>query len=107
MSLQLARLEGTNVTYGFLIQNESLGGPAAMAGLMGGARAVDVQGTQYSIGGDIIVALNGTKIVSTDALSSYLQEFTVPGQTLVVQIIRHGSLMNVDLVLGTRPPPPS
>jgi S1-C subfamily serine protease len=107
MTYQLAELQGTNVTYGVLIQNLTGGGPADNAGLKGGTHTVEVQGTQYSMGGDIIVALNGTRIVNLDALSSYLQEETLPGQTLVVQIIRSGQTMTVNLVLGTRPPPPS
>ena len=107
MNYQLAQLQGTDVTYGVLIENITAGGPADHAGLKAGTQTVEVQGNQYSIGGDIIVALNGTKIVDLDALSSYLQEKTVPGQTLVVQIIRSGQVKTFDLVLGTRPPPPS
>ena len=107
MTYQLAQLQGTNVTYGVLIENVTAGGPADKAGLKAGTETAEVEGNQYAIGGDIIVALNGTKIVDLDALSSYLQEKTVPGQTLVVQIIRSGQKETVNLVLGTRPPPPS
>jgi S1-C subfamily serine protease len=107
MSYQLARLQGTNVTYGVLVQNVTSGGPAATAGLRGGTSTATVQGTQYSIGGDEIVAINGTRILNSDALSAYLQEKTLPGQTIVIQVIRSGQMMAVDLVLGTRPPPPS
>ncbi len=107
MTYQLAKLQGTNVTYGVLIQNVTAGGPSAAAGLKGGSSASDVQGTHYAIGGDIIVGMNGTKIVNSDALSSYLQEKTLPGQTIAVQIIRSGQTMTVNLVLGERPPPPS
>jgi S1-C subfamily serine protease len=107
MTYQLAQLQGTNVTYGVLIENVTVGGPADNAGLKAGTQTIEVQGSPYIIGGDIIVALNGTKIVDLDALSSYLQEKTVPGQMLVVQIIRSGWTTTVNLVLGTRPPPPS
>ncbi len=107
MTYQLAKLQGTNITYGVLIQNVTGGGPAATAGLKGGSSTTNVQGTQYAVGGDIIVGINGTKIVNSDALSSYLQEKTLPGQTIAVQIIRSGQTMTVDLILGQRPPPPS
>jgi S1-C subfamily serine protease len=107
MNYQLAQLEGTNVTYGALVQSVVAGGPAANAGLKGGSRSETVQGSQYSIGGDIIVAINGTRLVNTDALSTYLEGQTVPGQTLVLGIIRGGHFMTIDMVLGTRPPPPS
>jgi S1-C subfamily serine protease len=107
MSYQLAQLEGTNVTYGALIENVTAGGPAAKAGLRAGSHTTTVQGSQYLIGGDIIIAINGTKILNTDGLSSYLQEYALPGQTLVIQIIRGGHTMSVNLILGTRPPAPS
>jgi len=107
MSYQLAQLEGTNATYGALIENVTAGGPASKAGLRAGDRTATVQGTQYLVGGDIIVGINGTKILNTDALSSYLQEYTVPGQTIVLQVIRGGHTISVSLVLGTRPPNPS
>lgn len=107
MTYQLAQLQGTNVTYGVLIENVTVGGPADNAGLKAGVETIEVQGNQYIIGGDVIVALNGTKTVDLDALSSFLQEKTVPGQMLVVQIIRSGQMETVNLVLGTRPSPPS
>ncbi|MBI3860184.1 MAG: trypsin-like peptidase domain-containing protein [Thaumarchaeota archaeon] len=106
MNLQLSRLQGTNTTYGSLVQNVTAGGPSAIGGLRGGDHTVSVQGVSYSIGGDIIIGMNGSKIVNTDALSAYLQEFTLPGQTVMVQVIRNGSVMTVEIVLGTRPPPP-
>lgn len=103
MSYQLAQLQGTNVTYGALVESVVPGSPADRAGMKAGSNQAFVQGSQYVIGGDIIVAVNGTKIVNTDALSSYLQEFALPGQTGVFQIIRNGHVVTLDLVYGTRP----
>jgi len=107
MNYQLAQLQKTNFTYGVLIENLTSGGPAQMAGLQTGSQTATVDGSTYLIGGDIIISMNGTKIVNTDALSSYLAESCLPGQTLVLHIVRSGQVMTVDLVLGTRPPPPS
>ena len=107
MTYQLSQLEGTNTTYGVLLESVVNGDPAATAGLKAGSRTVSVEGGDYTIGGDIIVSINGTKIVNTDALSTYLEEQTLPGQKLVLGIIRDGHYMTVDLILGTRPPPPS
>ena len=105
MNYQLAKLQGTNVTYGALVESVVSGSPAARAGLKAGSNTVDIQGNQYAIGGDIIIAVNGTKIVNTDALSSYLQEYAQPGQVGVFQIIRGGQVTTVNIVYGTRPPP--
>lgn len=107
MSYQLAQLQKTNFTYGVLIENVTRGGPADEAGLRGGTQTVSVSGASFLIGGDIIVSVNGTKIVNTDALSSYLAEYAMAGQTLVLQIVRGGQVMTINVVLGTRPPAPS
>lgn len=107
MNYQLAQLQKTNYTYGVLVENVTSGGPADKAGIRGGSQTANVGGSTYSIGGDIIVGVNGTKIVNTDALSSYLAEYASAGQTLVLHIIRGGQPMTVDVVLATRPPAPS
>ena len=105
MNFQLAKAMGTNYTYGVLVASTLQGGPAAKASLRGGNTAVTINGQQYLIGGDIIVSINGTRIVDNDALAAYLQEYTTPGQTLVLGIIRSGGYMTLQVTLGTRPPP--
>ncbi|MDG6908317.1 MAG: trypsin-like peptidase domain-containing protein [Nitrososphaerota archaeon] len=105
MNYQLAKAINTNYTYGVLVASTIQGSPAAQAGLRGGNTLVIVNGQQYLIGGDIIVSINGTKIVDNDALAAYLQEYTVPGQTVVLGILRAGSYTTVQLTLGARPQP--
>ncbi len=107
MGYQLAQLQNTNYTYGVLIENVTTGGPADKAGLRGGTQTADIGGSSYLIGGDIIISINGTKIVNTDALSSYLSQYATAEETLVLHIVRNGQVMTVNLVLGTRPPAPS
>jgi len=107
MDYQLAQLQKTNFTYGLLIENVTSGGPGDKAGLRGGTQTVNVGGSPVIIGGDIIISVNGTKIVNTDSLSSYLAEYAVAGQTIILHIVRNGQVMTLSLVLGTRPPAPS
>jgi S1-C subfamily serine protease len=104
MNYQLSQVIGTDVTWGLLIQSVTPGGPASQAGLRGGTHNVTIQGEQYAIGGDVIVSLNGNKIVNYDALSAYMERNGVPGQTIQVGIIRQGHQMVVPVQLGTRPP---
>jgi S1-C subfamily serine protease len=103
MNYQLGRDSNTNVTYGVLVENVVSGSPAAKAGLKGGTKTVTVDGQQYLVGGDIIVSINGTRIVNQDALSSYLEVYTVAGQAAVFGIVRNGTLMSVTITLGARP----
>jgi S1-C subfamily serine protease len=107
MNYPLAQLQKTNYTYGVLIESLTSGGPAQKAGLKAGTQTATVQGSTYLIGGDVILSVNGTKLVNTDALSTYLAAYCLPGETLALHIIRGGQMMTVDLVLGTRPPPPA
>ncbi len=104
MTYQLAQASRTNYTYGVLIEEVVSGSPAARAGLKVGTQTVTIDGAQYLVGGDIIVSINGTKVVDNDALATYLAEYTIPGQTAVLGIVRNGSLITVDVTLGTRPP---
>jgi S1-C subfamily serine protease len=105
MTYDIAKKIGVNVTYGWLIAQVTSGGPADDAGLQGGTKQVTVDGQSIIIGGDIIVALSGTRITGTDDLSTFLEEHTLPGQTIDVTIIRGGQEMTIQLKIGTRPPP--
>jgi len=103
MTYEIANVMGVNVTYGWLITQVVSGGPAANAGLKGGTKQVLIAGEYVTVGGDIIIAINGTRITSIDALSTYLEENTLPGQTIEVAIVRENQTMDVAVTLGTRP----
>ena len=103
MSYQLAQVAKTNTTYGVLVEGVVNGGPAASAGIRAGSTDAVVDGQRYLIGGDVIVSINGTRIVNQDALSTYLEQNTVGGQTIQVGIVRAGDLLALSVTLGTRP----
>ncbi|HYW02008.1 MAG TPA: trypsin-like peptidase domain-containing protein [Candidatus Acidoferrum sp.] len=105
MTFQLAQATQSKVTYGVLVEKSVHNGPADVGGIKGGTDEIVVQGQQYIIGGDIIVSIDGVRIVSNDALSTFLERNTQPGQTLTVNIIRNGNPMTLEITLGTRPPP--
>jgi S1-C subfamily serine protease len=93
MTFETAQTMKTNVTYGVLITNVTSGGPATKAGLQ-----VD----------DIIIKINATsttaRIESMDDLSAFLEEYTLPGQTINVTIVRNNQTTTHAIELGTRPP---
>lgn len=103
MTYEIAKVMGVNVTYGWLITQVTSGGPAANAGLRGGNKQVPIAGEYITVGGDIIIALNGIRITNMDALSAYLEESTSPGQTINVTIVRGKQTIDVEVKLGTRP----
>ena len=105
MSFEIAKAMDVNVTYGWLIVQVMRGTPAAQAGLHGGTEHVQIGGEWVTVGGDIIIAMNGTRIRNGDDLASYLEENTLPGDTLILTIRRGDQTLNIPLTLGSRPPP--
>jgi S1-C subfamily serine protease len=100
MTYQLAQVTGSNVTYGVLVESVVNSGPASKAGIHGGTKTVTVEGQSYLVGGDIITSVNGVKVVDSDGLASYLEENTIAGQTIQLGIIRSGTYISVNVVLG-------
>ena len=100
MTYQLAQVTGSNVTYGVLVESVVSGGPADKAGIHGGTNTVTVEGQSYVVGGDIIISINGVRVVDSDGLASYLEENTTAGQTIQLGIIRSGTYISTSVVLG-------
>jgi len=105
MTYDIANKMNLKITYGMLITQVTSGGPAEKAGLKAGTQQVIIDGNTLTVGGDVIIAINGTRIVNSDDLSTYLGENTLPNQTITITIVRSGQTTDVSAVLGTRPPP--
>jgi S1-C subfamily serine protease len=105
MDYWIAQATNTTETYGWLITQVTSGGPADKAGLRGGTTQTEVEGSSITIGGDIIIAINGTRITNGDDLSTYLEEKTLPSETINITIVRNNQIMTLAVILGTRPPP--
>jgi len=105
MTYEIANQMSINVTYGMLITQVTSGGPADKAGLKAGTRQVLINGNSVTVGGDVIAAINGTRIVNSDDLSTYLEEYTLPNQTITIRTVRNGLTLDIPTLLGTRPPP--
>jgi len=103
MTYEIAAEMGTDVTYGWLIAQVTSGGPADKAGLQGGTQQVEIAESLVTIGGDIVIAVNGTRITSIEDLSAYLEEYSLPEQTVNLKIVRDNETTIIPLELGRRP----
>ena len=103
MKYSIAQAMNTNVTYGWLITQVTNGGAADNAGLKGGDQQVRINSQRTLIGGDIIIAIDGTRIIDGDFLMSYLEEHTMPNQIITATIVRSNQILDVSVQLGTRP----
>jgi S1-C subfamily serine protease len=105
MTFGIAQAMSTNVTYGWLVAQVTSGGPADEAGLRGGTTEALIDGNLVTIGGDIVIAVNGTRIRNMDDLSAYLEEYTSAGQAISVVLVRNNKTLTLSVKLGVRPPP--
>ena len=103
MTYEIGETMDTKVTYGWLIAQVTRGGPAEKSGLQGGTEQATVVDEQIIIGGDIIIAINGVRIKGIDDLSAYLEEYTLPGQTIDITLIRNNEKIIIPLELEKRP----
>jgi len=99
---QLAQKLGLNTTYGGLLAEIVPNSPAAKAGLRGGKDEVRFQAATYSTGGDVILSIEGHRVVSPDDLARLISAHK-PGETVQVEILRDGERKQVKVTLGTRP----
>ena len=92
------------VEAGLLVSELVPGGNAAAAGLRGGDRnrAVRYGRTVIYLGGDIIVAVDGTPVASIANLYEALED-NLPGETVTVEYIRGRRRHQAEIVLSERP----
>jgi len=90
---------------GTLVVEVKSDGPAAQAGLRGGDRNVNIGGSLVSIGGDVIIGVDGTTAKTFYDLIFYIERYKRPGDTILLTVLRNNVRMDLNLTLGVRPPP--
>jgi S1-C subfamily serine protease len=88
---------------GALVTEVVPGGPAEEAGLRGSDRQVEIDGQPISIGGDVIIAIDGGRVREMDDLIAYLTGKTSVGQKVTLTVLRDGKEADIDVTLGARP----
>jgi 2-alkenal reductase len=80
--------------------------PAARAGLRGGSDQRDFNGSSFTFGGDVVVAIGGRPVRSAADVVRAVTERLRPGQTTTFTIVRGRERRSVPVTLATRPPNP-
>ena len=78
------------------------GSPAADAELRAGSDSREVNGTSYPTGGDVITAVDGEPVRTTDELQQAI-DAKQPGQTVRLTVARGGDTRTVEVELTERP----
>jgi S1-C subfamily serine protease len=87
---------------GVLIEQVQAGSPADQAGLRGGDKSTIIQGKSITIGGDVIIALDGQQVNTVQDLKTALENMQ-PGQKTTLTILREGKQMELEVVLAEPP----
>lgn len=90
MTYETAQELGADVTYGWRVVDVLSGGPADNAG-------VEID--------DIIIGIEGSRVINGDNILSYLVENTLPGESVTVEVVRGSQTLEIPIVLGKRPSP--
>jgi S1-C subfamily serine protease len=99
----LAKILDLNDAVGFLIVTVIPDSPASKAGLHGSENIEEVDGIQYTTGGDIILSVDGVDVRKISDILIHLQRAKTVGDELILEILRDGRTSNFTVVLGERP----
>lgn len=99
----LAKVLGLKDAVGFLVVTVIEDSPAFKAGLIGSENTIEVEGISYTIGGDIILAVDGIDVRKIDDILIHLQRAKTVGDKMVLEILRDDRATNVAIILQERP----
>jgi len=90
---------------GAAVQSVEKGSPGAKAGLEPGSTEREFGGVQIRVGGDIIVAIDGKPVSSSEDVVRAVTA-RLPGETIRVTVVRDSKRQEIEIRLGERPANP-
>ena len=103
IDLDMANALGLKDALGFLIITVVEDSPASDAGLIGSDKTIEVEGRDYPVGGDIILAVDGIDVRKIDDILIHLQRVKIIGDEMDLEILRGDRTTNVTIILQERP----
>jgi serine protease Do len=91
---------------GLLIIDVDEGSPAQTIGLRAGELDVTIEGEPWVLGGDILVAVNGQDVKTSEQYAKVFPQLKVK-QTIEIKVVRDGEYRTKFVTLDERPTPPS
>jgi len=105
VNIAIADAIGLEKPQGVLIVDVAEGSPAEQVELRGGDQNVTLDGQVITIGGDVIIGIDGLPMRRLADLVVYMERNTSPGDSVVFEIVRDGQELSVEVTLGERPLP--
>ena len=88
---------------GFLVSEVVDDSPADEAGLQPSTEAVEIDGVEMLVGGDVITGIDGREVRGIEDILEHLALRTNVGDEVTLEVIRNGEVQEVDLTLDPRP----
>ena len=88
---------------GFLVVSVVDDSPAEKSGIHGSVQTREVDGVTYSVGGDIIIGVDGMEVRKIDDILIHLQRQKSVGDEIELEVLRDGRSTTFVLVLEQRP----
>lgn len=101
----IARAFGLAAERGALVATVEPGSPAARAGLRGGSGERSFNGLAVTIGGDVIVSIDGETVSDADDVSRIVTERLLPGERVPFVVLRGDGRRTIPVLLDDRPLP--
>jgi S1-C subfamily serine protease len=97
----VAEANGLDEARGLLVLSVDPDGPSA--GVLEGSDDTEfVDGQQVRVGGDVVLAVDGTEVQTFEDLLSLLALRTSPGDTVTIEYLRDGERRTAEVELGVR-----
>ena len=100
---ELAEVRGLKSSKGFLVVSVIEESPAELAGLLGVTETKEMDGREFALDGDIILAIDGKTVRKISDILVHLQREKSVGDEMVLSINRNGEMLELTMVLEERP----
>lgn len=97
---EILKLEHTR---GIMVMSVVKDGPANKADLRGSSEIIEKDGIQYTVGGDVILAIDDVEVRKVDDLITHLQKEKSVGDITTLKILRDNEIIFKDILLEKRP----
>ena len=103
VNIAIANAIGLEKPQGILVIEVTPDSPADLSGLRGGEDVVQVNGQDIALDGDVIISVNDISVITMADLVVYMERNTIPGDSVVLGIIRDAQETSLTVTLGERP----
>ena len=100
---ELAEVRGLKSSKGFLVVSVIEESPAELAGLLGVTETKEMDGREFALDGDIILAIDGKTVRKISDILVHLQREKSIGDDMVLSVNRNGEMLELTMVLEERP----